>query len=1625
MVSETEEADFLPRDYQVALTEIALKNNSVIYLPTGAGKTFIAILVLKQLQHSLKKYTDGGKISFVVVNTVALVDQHAKCIERRTNLSVGRYSGDMSLDFWPKTQWYQEFDKFQVLVMTVQILVNLTNQRYLDLNKVNLIVFDECHRGVSDQPMRQICKSLADVCHKPRILGLTATLLNGNCKPQNVLNEVRNLEITYHSKVATVEGLAQVSGFSTNPREFVKTYQKHTLSAIEKKAHLILEQSLLVLKAVKEDAPMVQRRSNIELKPLSKDEGFKKLRNILKDVQYHIELFGIFGGSKAVLAHMIQLERLKIHCDNSILHEVLCYAQTTLCWIKAMFQSVMEKFSVEVNLFKFSSNKVLELITIFNDYKQDPRSKELCALIFTKRRFTAKVLYYILSDLSASVENYSYIKPNFMVGYNSNPYNDTRESLYTAKKNREVLQMFESKENNVLCASNVLEEGVDISTCSLVIKFDHPEEYRSYIQSKGRARHPDSFYYMMVENTEIEKFTSRYQEFQLVERELQRLLIGQNGLRADPTQQEINEMYQEDKIPPYYANGPGSAKVDMVSAISLLSQYCNSLPCDKYTVMAPEWYSERKFPIGDKETPMRVVIVLPTMCPITDPIMGQFMSNLKMAKRAAALLACKRLHQIGELDDHLLPRRYVVPDKDVNFLFPHYPEEKESLAGTNKNKRIHQKQIPSFLRGPIKPQKSFWLHIIHLSPVFERREELNYSTFYDMYVSNLCYGLITPHRVPTICDFPIYVSMGTLNVSLKVNVLTGELSEADLLDIKQFNVLVLKDILRCLREFVMFDNGHNAETMLLVPVNQQLGTIDFKVLKEHKTVKEPFRELTSDERLNLNVTQEEYLRKIVSPWYKDQGDYLVTEVTLRKSAMSQFPNEQFGSYEDYYNNKHSIRLLNASQPLLYVKHLTKKMNFIKPQGAQAKKKREKSYEDLEIHLIPELVVKQDFPAALWIQANLLPTLVSRFSFLFRLEEFRVKLAKEMSMGDVTEKQPLKLDQYLLNYEPHLEKTAPINVLVAERKENILSPPISYININKDYVKKMLEQEFPWKDTEEPKDIERDLDVTIVDIDYYESFLCKVVNEDESRLKNDVPIKQKDQLALTYFNNYEEKPIRLIAESDLSKGPDLYLIYKAMTTAKANDIVNMERLETLGDSFLKLFGSLYIYLKFPSFTEGQATSLKGRLVSNKNLFYLAVNHNIGGLMKSNDLQIADWLPPGFKIPDLIEKRIEDGNTSLSSLYHLSIPIEEQISGEISQKTVNSIMELRLEENPSEEGLIQEVASLFKCNYIGDKKIADCVEALLGAYFQTCGILGGIRFIECIGIIPASENLVQLLQEPPSNPLLKPEITLLEIQFHIPNWQDIENKVLCYTFKNRAYLLQALTHSSYSLNRLTHSYERLEFLGDAVLDFLITCHIFESRGYLDPGELTDLRSALVNNNTFGSLVIRHGLHKHLLMINAKLQGMVDRFATFIESKKFVIDDEVLILLEEADAEGLNLAEYVDVPKVLGDVFEALAGAIYLDSGKDLNVVWKVFHRLMWKEIETFSANVPKNLVRKLYEFVPNAHPKFGDSKDATQGRVMVPLQFMADGRPLQVYGFGSNKAMAKKAAAKLALRQLCKR
>lgn len=198
-------------------------------------------------------------------------------------------------------------------------------------------------------------------------------------------------------------------------------------------------------------------------------------------------------------------------------------------------------------------------------------------------------------------------------------------------------------------------------------------------------------------------------------------------------------------------------------------------------------------------------------------------------------------------------------------------------------------------------------------------------------------------------------------------------------------------------------------------------------------------------------------------------------------------------------------------------------------------------------------------------------------------------------------------------------------------------------------------------------------------------------------------------------------------------------------------------------------------------------------------------------------------------------------------------------------------------------------------IPDKSIADCVEALIGAYLIDCGPRGALLFMAWLGIrvlpvqkvntlekrIPGStrafedngesKQMIYGYWRAPKTPLIRciPDSDE-SLEILLDGFDKFEEE-LNYKFKDRSYLLQAMTHASYTPNRLTDCYQRLEFLGDAVLDYLITRHLYDDARLHSPGALTDLRSALVNNTIFASLAVRHGFHKYFRHLSGVLNDV----------------------------------------------------------------------------------------------------------------------------------------------------------
>jgi ribonuclease-3 len=155
--------------------------------------------------------------------------------------------------------------------------------------------------------------------------------------------------------------------------------------------------------------------------------------------------------------------------------------------------------------------------------------------------------------------------------------------------------------------------------------------------------------------------------------------------------------------------------------------------------------------------------------------------------------------------------------------------------------------------------------------------------------------------------------------------------------------------------------------------------------------------------------------------------------------------------------------------------------------------------------------------------------------------------------------------------------------------------------------------------------------------------------------------------------------------------------------------------------------------------------------------------------------------------------------------------------------------------------------------------------------------------------------------------------------VEKYKEFES-VIKYTFKNINYLSTALTHSSFSNeNKNSPSYERLEFLGDTVLELAVSTNLFKIFPDMDEGMLTKIRSEIVRE-------------ENLAKFARKLS--IDKYVNLGKS-------EILVHGEKNDS-------------IMCDCFESLIGAIYLDS--DYNTVDSWINNII--KPSTYSTYVNKN-------------------------------------------------------------------
>ncbi|KAM1228095.1 hypothetical protein ACFX2J_007228 [Malus domestica] len=156
-----------------------------------------------------------------------------------------------------------------------------------------------------------------------------------------------------------------------------------------------------------------------------------------------------------------------------------------------------------------------------------------------------------------------------------------------------------------------------------------------------------------------------------------------------------------------------------------------------------------------------------------------------------------------------------------------------------------------------------------------------------------------------------------------------------------------------------------------------------------------------------------------------------------------------------------------------------------------------------------------------------------------------------------------------------------------------------------------------------------------------------------------------------------------------------------------------------------------------------------------------------------------------------------------------------------------------------------------------------------------------------------------------------------------------KIVGHNFKNKRLLEEALTHSS-----ITYfpSYKRLAVLGDAALGLAMSKHLFRAYPNMDQGKFSELRSANVSKRKFACAAVKHGFYDYLRHNSPALDNEVREFAR--EVSIWNGKNEATLVYDGA----------IQPSRVLAEIVESVAAAIYVDLNYDLDKLWMKFKHLL---------------------------------------------------------------------------------
>ncbi|TKR67739.1 hypothetical protein L596_023842 [Steinernema carpocapsae] len=485
-----------------------VEKNGIVCAPTGSGKTVVAGYLM--LDHLERRRAAGEPARVALfVPKVPLVEQQeaALYMYMRTKYNLEGFSGKET----SKSRAYHVLAQ-HLIVFTPQIFVNMLNSPkksdHLNLSDFTMLVFDECHHCDGNHPY----KTIMDMVHdyegdKPRIIGLTASVGVGRSRMvDKAVDHILKLCVHLNAeKIASVQKnksdlMAQVNTpeddmIRVDPYRKSPFYQK--LVDLVRLWHMdlkqLIEKSRIRVELLKEFREPDFRNMDPYLTCLG---ALKNLILKVAGLEQKVDFVKTIDVQKGYVMALEYTDLL----PNKVAHDRLLKVHAGMADEENAANDYVQRFAIElvkeleplVDENCAENKQILKTLhdIIKQQFEQQPESR---AIVFVQKRVVAEELAKHLNDSCSKL-----FGNRHSVNYITSSNQSITDGGQTASVQRETLDNFNHGAVKVLVATSVVEEGIDVRACNLIIKYNTTGSGTTHIQRKGRGRAIGSKAYLLA-----------------------------------------------------------------------------------------------------------------------------------------------------------------------------------------------------------------------------------------------------------------------------------------------------------------------------------------------------------------------------------------------------------------------------------------------------------------------------------------------------------------------------------------------------------------------------------------------------------------------------------------------------------------------------------------------------------------------------------------------------------------------------------------------------------------------------------------------------------------------------------------------------------------------------------------------------------------------------------------------------------------------------------------------------------------------------------------------------------------------------------------------------------------------